>query len=147
MLTVEFTEEVGAPLRTVWAVVADVLRQREFVAYEITEARQTNACDLGPDFKWRETGVLLGRRYECDCVVFGWEPPQWFCFGTKNLFHVSYELEPSPTGTRVLYRCELPQTPEARRDAFTDLCRESIRNLKRKLEPAAAPPNQGIKPR
>jgi len=134
MLTIELTEEVAVPPHTVWAVVADVLRQRDFVAYEITEARPTNACDLGPDFKWHETGVLLGRRYECDCVVFGWEPPQWFCFGTKNLFHVSYELEAVGSGTHVVYRCELPQTPDARREAFIDLCRRSLRNLKRKLE-------------
>ena len=140
MLTIEFTEDVGAPLRTVWTVVADVLRQCDFVAYEIAEARQTNACDMGPDFKWHETGVLLGRRYDCDCVVFGWEPPQWFCFGTKDLFHVSYELEAVPSGTRIFYRCELPQTSESRRDAFTDLCRQSVRNLKRKLEPAVARP-------
>ncbi len=134
MLTIEFREEIASPMRAVWAVVADVLRQREFVAYEISQARQTNACDLGPDFHWHETGVLMGRRYDCDCVVFGWEPPQWFCFGTRNLFHVSYELEAHDVGTSVLYRCELPQTPESRRDDFTSLCRQSFHNLKRKLE-------------
>ena len=139
MLTIELTEEVNAPVETVWSLIADPLRQREFVAYEITEARQTNATDLGPDFRWHEAGVLLGRRYECDCCVFGWEPPQWFCFGTRNLFHVSYELAPTPHGTRIAYRCELPQTPEARRSPFTDLCQNSLRQLKAKAEQATHP--------
>lgn len=134
MLTIELQNQIAVPPPAVWKTISDVLRQKEFVAYQITDARQSNAADLGPEFKWREQGVLLGRRYECECSIFGWEPPEWLCFGTKNLFHVSYELSPSENGTVVAYRCELPQTPESRREAIEEICRQSLINLKMHLE-------------
>jgi hypothetical protein len=134
MLTIELQDKFAVPPETAWRTIADVLRQKEFVAYQIAEARQSNSADLGPEFKWKEQGVLLGRRYDCECSIFGWEPPEWLCFGTKNLFHVSYELSASENGTSVVYRCELPQTPESRRDAIEEICRQSLINLKRHLE-------------
>lgn len=134
MLTVELQESVAVPRDKLWRVLAEVLRQKEFVAYHITHARQSNAADLGPEFKWKEQGVLLGRRYDCECCIFAWEPPEWLCFGTKNLFHVSYELTPQGEGTAIGYRCELPQTPDSRRDEFTNLCRQSLLNLRMMLE-------------
>jgi hypothetical protein len=136
MLTIELRESIAVPRETLWRIIADVLRQREFVAYQITEARQSNAANPGPEFKWKEQGVLLGKRYECDCGIFAWEPPEWLCFGTKDLFHVSYELSDVPTGTYLAYRCELPQTPEHKRPAFNDLCRQSLVNLKMLTEGA-----------
>lgn len=134
MLTIELKEFMGVPREALWKVISDVLRQSEFAAYQITEASQSNAAELGPDFRWNEKGVLLGKQYECECRMFGWEPPEWLCFGTRNLFHVSYELEDAAGGTTVLYRCELPQTREEHREAFTALCRQSLGNLKALLE-------------
>ena len=137
MLTIELTEVVNAPREALWKVLSNVLRQDEFVAYEINTARQTNAAEPGPEFRWHEKGVLLGKRYDCECCIFGWEPPEWLCFGTRNLFHISYELEPADGGTKVVYRCELPQTRTERSEAITKICRQSLNNLKSKLEQAA----------
>jgi hypothetical protein len=134
MLTIELTETIAAPLPRAWALVSDPLQQHRFTAYEVNRVHQINACDLGPEFQWSEQGVLMGRRYECECGVFGWEPPNWFCFGTRNLFHVSFELDPVEEGTRLLYRVELPQTPDTRRDAFDELCRKTVNRLKQLLE-------------
>ncbi len=137
MLTIELTETIAAPLPSAWALVSDPREQHRFTAYGVNHVQQTNASDLGPEFKWSEQGVLLGKRYECECGVFAWEPPNWFCFGTRNLFHVSFELDAVEEGVRLLYRVELPQTPEGRRDAFAELCRETIDRLKRLLESEA----------
>ena len=134
MLTIELSETVDAPRQTVWQVLSDVLRQREYTAYEITEARQTNAAELGPEFRWNEKGVLLGKRYDCECRIFGWEPPEWLCFGTKSLFHISYELEINDAQTLIAYRCELPQTRQERHQALNQICRQSLGNLKSLLE-------------
>ncbi len=134
MLTIELQDHFAVTPATAWKTIADVLRQRDYVAYQITHAKQCNASNLGPEFKWKESGVLLGRRYECECCVFGWEPPEWLCFGTKNLFHVSYELAAQDGGTALAYRCELPQTPDSRREALEELCRQSLTNLKMQLE-------------
>ncbi len=134
MLTIELSETVNAPRQVVWGVLSNVLRQREYTAYEITEARQTNAAELGPEFRWNEKGVLLGKRYDCECRIFGWEPPEWLCFGTKSLFHISYELEINDGQTMIAYRCELPQTRAERRDAITKICRQSLSNLKAIIE-------------
>lgn len=134
MLVVELSQTVRAPRDAVWKAVSALHRQREYVAYEITRFEPTNECDLGPDFCWRETGVLLGKRHECDCHVFGWEPNEWVCFGSKDLFHVSYAIEADGDATRIEYRVELPQTPELRRPAFTALCRQSLGNLKALIE-------------
>lgn len=135
MLTIEIEERIAASQTELWDVVRDVLRQREFVAYQIVEVRPLNVCDLGPDFRWKEHGVLLGRRYECECSIFAWEPPEWLCFGTKNLFHVSYELTPKRDGsTQINYRCELPQTPTSWYSDFDGLCRKSLLNLKSLVE-------------
>ena len=136
MLTIELTETIAAPITSAWALVSDPHQQHRFTAYGVNHVRQTNASDLGPEFKWSEQGVLLGRRYECECGVFGWEPPNWFCFGTRNLFHVTFELDPVEKGTRLLYRVELPQTPEARREAFHVVCRTTVDRLKQLLEAA-----------
>ncbi|MFQ5414376.1 MAG: SRPBCC family protein [Phycisphaerae bacterium] len=134
MLSIEISQVVEAPQEKVWALVSAVERHHEFTGYEISEVRQTNVAEPGLDFRWNEKGVLLGKRYECACRVFAWEPPEWFCYGTTNLFHVSYELTPVDQGTEVAYRVELPQTPEIRRDAITEICRHTMRNLKRLLE-------------
>ena len=134
MLTIEIAQLIAAPGAAVWDLISNVARHHEFTGYEITEVRRTNVAEPGPDFRWSEKGVLLGRRYECDCHVLAWEPPEWFCFGSTNLFHVSFELTPDDRGTRVTYRVELPQTPEARRDAFTQVCRRTVRNLAALLE-------------
>ena len=134
MLTIELTETISAPLQSAWALVSDPHQQHRFTAYEVNHVHQTNASDLGSEFKWSEHGVLLGQRYECECGVFGWEPPNWFCFGTRNLFHVSFELDLIEEGTRLRYRVELPQTPEGRREAFDELCRKTVDRLKQVLE-------------
>jgi len=139
MLTIELTEVILVPQATLWSVVADVLHQSKFVAYQISKAWQTNAADPGCEFKWNEMGVLLGKRYECECRIFAWEPPAWLSFGTKDLFHISYELDPVPGGTKLAYRCDLPQTPPSRAGAFTELCQQSLHNLKYMLERPARP--------
>lgn len=133
MLVIELQETIKAPTEEVWSLVSDVRGHHQFAGYEILEVRQTNVGDLGPDFRWHERGVLLGKRYECECRVFGWEPPEWFCFGTPNLFQVSFELEPVRDGTRLVYRVELPQTPEARHEAIAEVCRDTMRRLRRLL--------------
>ena len=134
MLIVELSEAVNAPRVTLWEVLADVLRQSDFAAYEISEARQINAAEPGLEFKWHEKGILLDKQYECECCIFGWEPPEWLCFGTRNLFHISYELEANGDGTHIAYRCELPQTREERREVITAICRKSLRNLRLLVE-------------
>ena len=140
MLALEFTCRIDVPRSVVWELVSDVRRQHEYMAHSISSIVQTNATDLGPDFRWREQGVLLGRRYDCACEIVGWEPPDWVCFGSKNLFHVSYELVAShgeaqrPEGTAVSCGLELPQTGVERRDAIAVIGRQSLQNLKALLE-------------
>lgn len=134
MVTIELTETVAVPRSELWRAVSDVMRQRAFVAYQISDAKPLNECDLGPDFRWKEHGVLLGRRYECECHIFDWDPPEFLCFGTRSLFHVSYELREEGPGTVVDYRCELPQTPDSRRDVFAQVCRQSLQNLRLMVE-------------
>ncbi len=138
MLIIELTEFVKAPQNALWTLLSDVLRRGTFVGYEITEARRATAVAVGPDFRWSEKGTLLGKRYECECGILGWEPPEWLCFGSRDLFHVSYELLPAGDGTRVAYRCELPQTRLERRESMTEICRKSLRTLKQQLEEKAA---------
>ena len=134
MLVVEVSERLEVGHERLWALISDVRRLREFAAWEIASSKATNVCDLGLEFRWHERGVLLGKRYECDCKVFGWEPPTWVCFGTKNLFHVSYELEPSGSGTTLELRVEWPHVPKARRDEYAELCRKTMKNLKLLVE-------------
>jgi len=140
MLALELTCRIDVPRTAVWELVSDVRRRREFVAYTITSAEQTNATDLGRYFRWQEKGVLLEKRYECACEVLGWEPPEWICYGSSSLFRVSYELVARcdsgrpPESTEVFYGLELPQTRLERREAITAICRQSLQNLKTLLE-------------
>ena len=140
MLALELTCRIDVPRLAVWELVSDVRRQREFVAHTITSVEQTNATDLGPYFRWQEKGVLLEKRYECACEILGWEPPEWICFGSKNLFRVSYELvahggpASPPESTEVCYGLELPQTRPERTEPITAICRQSLQNLKTLLE-------------
>jgi hypothetical protein len=129
MLTIEFEEVIDAQDYMVWRTVCDVLRRKDFAAHEISEAKRANSLALGLDFRWIEKGVLLGGRYERECRVLEWEPPQWICFGATDLFHVSYELESMGDRTRVKCRFEFPQASESRRSEAADLCRGSLRKL------------------
>ncbi len=130
MLIIERSKTIQSPLDRLWKIVSNPFRQRDFVAYKIISATKTNAADVGPDILWHEKGVLLGRRYDCECKVFGWEPPQWYCFGTRELFHVSFELEPNEKDIKLLYRVELPQTPDERHGPLTEVCDRTVSKLK-----------------
>jgi len=140
MLVVELTEHIKAPIERIWELVANPHRQHEFVSYRVISTRQINAADLGCEYAWNEQGILLGKRYDCDCRVFGWEPPQWYCFGTPKLFQVSFELEADDQGTKLLYRVELPQTQEQKRDPYDELCNRTIRQIKVLIEGKATSP-------
>jgi uncharacterized protein YndB with AHSA1/START domain len=134
MLTIELAEVVGAPPAALWQVVTSPHRQHEYVAYAVLGVTPQNECSFGPEYRWKETGVLLGRRYECDVQVLAFEPPHWVCYGTPNLFHVSFELEPAAVGTSLTYRVEFPQTPEKHRDSLAEVCRATIERLKALVE-------------
>jgi hypothetical protein len=142
MLIIELSEFLQASIGSIWPIISDPHRQREFAGYQIQETERLNAVSMGPEFRWRELGVLLGKRYECEVQVLGWEPPQWYCFGTPNLFHVSFELEPGEGGTTIRYRVELPETPDERRGPLTEVCRQTMRNLRRLIDPGADGPTR-----
>lgn len=137
MLTIELKEVIAAGPEAVWRLVVDPHRQHEYVGYSVAGVQPQNACGFGPEYRWKERGVLLGKRYDCDVRVLGWEPPQWFCFGTQNLFHISFELARVGEGTELSYRVELPQSPEQHREAINEVCRVTVRNLKSLLESQA----------
>ena len=151
MLALEFTCRIDVPRSVVWELVSDVRRQREFAAYTITSFEQTNATELGPNFRWREQGVLLGKRYDCPCEVLGWEPPEWICFGSKNLFHISYDLVALTGGdgvdsTEVCHGLELPQARVEHRAVITAVSRQSLRNLKTLLDGEVRSSHQDASP-
>ncbi len=130
MLTIELAEQIGAAPAAVWQVVTAPVRQHEYVGYDVLGVTPLNSCSFGPEYRWRETGVLLGRRYECDVQVLAYEPPCWVCFGTPNLFHISFDLEPGPSGTSLAYRVELPQATEHHRQRIEEVCRLTLGRLK-----------------
>jgi hypothetical protein len=137
MLVVEVQQEVRAHRADVWHVVADVRRQPEYVGYGISLISPTTATDMGLEYQWRECGVILGKPYDCQCRVFGWEPPEWVCFGSKDVFHVSFELTPRGTATLITYRVELPQARREARERVQMICRRTLSNLRTVIEVSA----------
>lgn len=137
MLIIEQLAEVEANVDHLWSIVADPFQQERYVAYDIHRVEQRRPCDIGPQFEWRESGVLLGKRYEAECKMLGWEPKQWLCFGSQNLFHVSFEMTEASSGCAVRYRVELPQTAEQHRGALEKVCRQTLSRLKRLAEQGA----------
>jgi hypothetical protein len=137
VLTIELSNVLRAPLADLWSLISDPQRQASFVGYEITFTEPIRTTRLGPEYRWIERGFLLGRPYDCEIRVLGWEPPQWFCFGTPNLFQVSYELDDHAEGTALRYRVELPRTHLELESALTDVSRHTLSNLKILVEGAA----------
>ena len=134
MLSVELNQQIDAPIDEVWSTIADPLRRGDFTGHEITLAEQSGTAPIGPNFRWREQGALLGRRYQCECRMFGWEPIDWLCFGSRFLFQISYKLVPTDEGTRLIFGCEFPLVEGIPRSAFTNLWTRSLRSLKQIVE-------------
>ena len=150
MARIEVTTHIEAPVEDVWAVLADLERQAEWMV-DAESVTVLSPHREGADVTIRCRTRILGMVVNDDLVVTEWQPPTRL--GMRHLGALirgvgAFELEPTFAGTKLLWWEEIdaPFGPvgEFAADAVAPLVervfRRSLAGLKRICEPVPARP-------
>lgn len=104
--TLEATIEVAAPPATVWTLVSDLPRMASWSPQVVKTVMRG---PVGPGARALNINRSGWKVWPTRSQVVEFEPERRIAFRVAdNWLHWSYELQPTPTGTRVVHRREAP---------------------------------------